>query len=65
MLQMLTSAKLSGARVSLGALAHQILHWEERSRHCPACGDTMTRVVRGWGKSCPACHALHFPAIHP
>lgn len=51
--------------VSLGALANQILHWETRSRYCPACSGVLTRISGGWGKSCTACQAVRFPAIHP
>lgn len=59
------ASRLAMDLVSLAALAKQILHWELRSRHCPACGATMSRIARGWGKSCPSCHAVHFPSIHP
>lgn len=51
--------------VSLGALANQILHWEKISRHCGACATPLIRSGEGWGKSCPTCHALSFPAQHP
>lgn len=51
--------------VSLAALANQILHWEKQSRHCATCGGILTRINGGWGKSCPACQSLSFPAIHP
>jgi NAD+ diphosphatase len=51
--------------VSLAALAQQILRWEKKSRHCGSCGGNMTRIAGGWGKCCPDCQALRFPAIHP
>ena len=51
--------------VSLAALANQILRWEKKSRYCGTCGGVLTRSGGGWGKSCPDCQALRFPAIHP
>jgi NAD+ diphosphatase len=57
--------RLSIELVSLAALAQQILRWEKSSRHCGACGGILTRIVGGWGKSCPACQTERFPALHP
>jgi NAD+ diphosphatase len=50
---------------SLAALASQILRWGKKSRYCAACGGTLIRIVGGWGKSCPDCQDVRFPAIHP
>ena len=51
--------------VSLAALAHQILRWEKSSRYCGSCGGTLSRIAGGWGKGCPTCQALRYPAIQP
>jgi NAD+ diphosphatase len=51
--------------VSLAALAQQLLCWDKSSRYCGTCGGSMTRNASGWGKNCPACSALRFPAMHP
>lgn len=57
--------RLSIELVSLSALANQVLHWEKSSRYCATCGGTLTRIAGGWGKDCPDCRSLRFPAIHP
>ena len=57
--------RLSIELASLAALAQQILRWEKKSRYCGTCGGLLTRIASGWGKSCPDCQALRFPAIHP
>ena len=57
--------RLSIEFASLAALAQQILRWEKESRYCAACGGGMSRVGDGWGKCCPDCQTLRFPAIHP
>lgn len=51
--------------VSLAALAHQILRWEKSSRYCGSCGGTLSRIAGGWGKGCPTCQSLRYPAIQP
>jgi NAD+ diphosphatase len=51
--------------LTLGGLGRMILHWEESSRFCAACGQTMQRLVGEWGKLCPNCRSHHFPHIHP
>jgi NAD+ diphosphatase len=57
--------RLSIEFASLAALAHQLLRWERKSRYCGTCGNILTRNAGGWGKSCPACSAVRFPAMHP
>ena len=51
--------------LSLGALARQVLHWENNSNYCAKCGTAMQRLADEWGKQCPECGAHHFPHIHP
>jgi len=50
---------------TLAGIAHQILTWEKRSRHCGCCGAVMERIPLTWGKRCSACRAEYFPHIHP
>ena len=57
--------RLSIEFASLAALAHQILRWEKKSRYCGTCGGILTRIAGGWGKCCPGCQDVRFPAIHP
>jgi NAD+ diphosphatase len=57
--------RLSIELVSLDALAHQILRWEKSSRYCGSCGGTLSRIAGGWGKGCPTCQALRYPAMQP
>jgi NAD+ diphosphatase len=56
---------LSIELVSLAALAQQLLRWEKKTRYCGTCGGTLTRSAGSWGKGCPDCQAVRFPAIHP
>lgn len=57
--------RLSIEFASLAALAQQILRWEKDVRYCAACGGPLNRVIGSWGKCCPDCQSLRFPAIHP
>jgi NAD+ diphosphatase len=51
--------------LTLAGLARQILHWEQQSRHCSACGGTTEGISGTWGKRCSICNTEHFPHIHP
>ncbi|OGR25739.1 MAG: NADH pyrophosphatase [Desulfuromonadaceae bacterium GWB2_53_15] len=51
--------------LTLAGLAKQILHWEQQSRYCSACGAQTERVSATWGKKCSECGTEHFPHIHP
>lgn len=57
--------RLDMQTLTLAGLAKQILHWEQQSRHCAACGAPTDRIPETWGKKCSACGAEHFPHIHP
>ena len=57
--------KLDMQTLTLAGLAKQILHWEQQSRHCSACGANTDRIPATWGKKCTGCNAEHFPHIHP
>ena len=51
--------------LSLGGLGRMALHWEQHSRHCPACGAPVERLPGEWGKRCAACATQHFPQVSP
>jgi len=57
--------RLDMQTLTLAGLAKQILHWEQQSRHCSACGTQTERIPATWGKKCGGCNAVHFPHIHP
>ncbi len=57
--------RLADDLLSLGGIALQALHWERMSRHCPCCGKRSEAIAGEWGRRCPACHAEHYPSLHP
>ncbi len=57
--------RLTDDVLSLGGLAHQAIHWELTSRHCPQCGERAVRMHGEWGKRCPRCTYEHYPHLHP
>lgn len=57
--------RLDMQTLTLAGLAKQILHWEQQSQHCSACGSKTERIPTTWGKKCGDCNAEHFPHIHP
>ena len=57
--------RLDMQTLTLAGLAKQILHWEQQSLHCSACGAKTDRIPATWGKKCCGCNAEHFPHIHP
>lgn len=57
--------RLDMQTLTLAGLAKQILHWEQQSQHCSACGAETERIPASWGKKCTGCSAEHFPHIHP
>ncbi|MDO7843076.1 NAD(+) diphosphatase [Sphingomonas immobilis] len=47
------------------AAARSVLDWHARHQFCANCG-TQTALFRaGWGRTCPNCHAEHFPRVDP
>ncbi|MBK5277155.1 MAG: NAD(+) diphosphatase [Desulfuromonadales bacterium] len=60
-----THERMDIQTLTLAGLAKQILHWEFQSRHCQRCGGATERMPATWGKHCTACHAEHYPHIHP
>lgn len=50
---------------ALYAAARSLVDWHARHGYCAVCG-TVTQIFRaGWGRSCPNCHAEHFPRVDP
>ncbi len=58
-------AKITIDLLTLGGIGQMISHWENNSRRCGHCGQTMDRLPREWGKACPDCHRHSFPRIYP
>ena len=57
--------RLDMQTLTLAGLAKQILHWEQHSRHCSACGAETEQIPATWGRKCSKCSTEHFPHIHP
>lgn len=57
--------RLDDRLLTLGGIAHQILHWEGMSAVCSRCGGELERIAGTWGKKCRSCCHEHFPSIHP
>lgn len=50
---------------ALYAAARSLVDWHGRHGFCAVCG-TATAIFRaGWGRTCLACHAEHFPRVDP
>ena len=50
---------------ALYAAARSLVDWHARHGFCAVCG-TATAIFRaGWARSCPHCHAEHFPRVDP
>ena len=54
---------IDNATLGIGGLARQILHWEQQSSFCAACGGKTLPFSREWGRQCSACSAKQFPKI--
>ncbi len=47
------------------AAARSVLDWHSRHQFCANCGTQTAMFRAGWGRSCPNCHAEHFPRVDP
>ena len=57
--------QLAPGEAATYAAARSLLDWHTRHRFCANCG-TATNIFRaGWARSCPNCHAEHFPRVDP
>ncbi len=58
-------ALLTPRDAELAATAKAVLQWHSTHRFCSACGVASQMSHAGWQRSCPACHAQHFPRTDP
>ena len=47
------------------AQARALLHWQQRSRFCGACGGALAFARGGFMARCPACEIEHYPRTDP
>lgn len=47
------------------AQARALLHWQQRSRHCGACGQALTLERAGYCARCPQCGLESYPRTDP
>jgi NAD+ diphosphatase len=47
------------------AAARSVLDWHSRHQFCANCGTQTAMFRAGWGRTCPNCHAEHFPRVDP
>jgi NAD+ diphosphatase len=58
-------AALADGEGATFAAARSLLSWHARHRFCANCGQPTTAFRAGWGRTCPACRAEHFPRVDP
>ncbi|MDZ4310276.1 MAG: NAD(+) diphosphatase [Cypionkella sp.] len=58
-------ALLTPREAELAATAKAVLHWHGSHGFCANCGAASEMSHAGWQRSCPACHAQHFPRTDP
>lgn len=49
----------------LAASAKAVFSWHASHRFCAKCGAETEMVQAGWQRTCPSCHAHHFPRTDP
>ncbi|TDJ15117.1 MAG: NAD(+) diphosphatase [Deltaproteobacteria bacterium] len=49
----------------IAAHARSLVDWQQRNRHCPACGGRTRQVFGGSQRNCIDCSAEHFPRTSP
>jgi NAD+ diphosphatase len=57
--------RLDDRLLTLGGLAHQILHWERVAVVCSRCGGGLDPIPGTWGKKCRSCRHEYFLPVHP
>lgn len=50
---------------ALYAAARSLVDWHGRHGFCAVCAAPTTIFRAGWARSCPNCHAEHFPRVDP
>ena len=58
-------ASLAPGEAATYAAARSLIDWHLRHGFCARCGSGTTVFRGGWGRSCPACGAEHFPRVDP
>jgi NAD+ diphosphatase len=58
-------AVLPGHEAAIVAQARSLLDWHARHGFCSACGAPTRMAKAGYGRTCPACGAEHFPRVDP
>ena len=59
------AAELPADEAALAAYAAALLAWHRRHGFCANCGAATDIVDAGHQRSCPVCHAHHFPRTDP
>lgn len=57
--------RLDPADAALAATARGLMNWHRSHRFCSTCGQPSVASHSGWQRTCPACHAPHFPRTDP
>jgi NAD+ diphosphatase len=57
--------RLDDQVLTLGGLAQQVLRWQHDACHCSRCTALTRPMPGGWGRECPDCRSVRFPAVHP
>lgn len=58
-------AELSPGDAELAATAKAISGWHQTHKFCACCGNESHLAGSGWLRTCPSCHAQHFPRTDP
>jgi len=58
-------ALLTPREAELAATAKALLQWHSTHGFCATCGAASLISHAGWQRSCPVCHAQHFPRTDP
>jgi NAD+ diphosphatase len=59
------ATRLSAPEAALVAQGRSLLDWHARHGFCAACGAPTQLAKGGYGRSCGACGAEHFPRVDP
>ena len=61
----LAAVQLGDGRAEIVAQARSLLDWHARHVFCAVCGGKTEMVKAGYGRTCTACSAEHFPRTDP
>jgi NAD+ diphosphatase len=59
------AARWPALQASVFAQARALLHWQQRSRHCGACGQALQLGRAGYCARCPQCGLENYPRTDP